>query len=319
MKLSVIIPCYNEENNIDLFYQDTVRAFGNLIEDTELIFVNDGSSDRTMEKLRNLYKTSPYRIKILNFSRNFGKEAGIIAGLEAAKGDYISIVDADMQQRPKYIVEMLNILETQPDYDCVAAYPDKRAEGKVISAIKNSFYKLMNAMCDVEIRQSTSDFRTFKRRMADAIISLPESCRFSKGIFSWVGFETCYIPYEVEERAFGTTKWSFLGLFRYALDGIAAFSTKPLIIASILGTLICIIAFISAVVVIIKTMLFGDPVAGYPTLICVLLFGTGIQLLCMGILGQYLSKTYIETKHRPLYVMKEVLSKEEEQKDEMGE
>ncbi|MDO5132707.1 MAG: glycosyltransferase family 2 protein [Eubacteriales bacterium] len=305
MLLSVIVPCYNEEGNIDLFYEEAVRALGDLMPRTELIFVNDGSRDGTLEKLRALCGRAEYRVRVVSFSRNFGKEAALLAGLRASTGEFTSIIDADLQQRPSYILDMLKILEEHPEVDAVAAYQEERKEGAVISVFKKMFYKVIDSMTDVKIMQAASDFRLLRRPVVDAILSLPEKCRFSKGIFAWVGFETYYMPYEVEERASGTSKWNFWKLLMYAFDGIIAFSNKPLVISSVLGFFIFALSIIYLVFILAKTILWGDPVAGFPTLACLILMLSGIQLLGIGIIGQYLAKNYTETKGRPVYVVKE--------------
>ena len=310
MLLSVIVPCYNEEENVQLFYDTAVRDLASVIEDTELIFVNDGSKDKTLKNLKEIHKTSPYDVRVVSFSRNFGKEAALMAGLEHSRGDYVVIIDADLQQRPSYIMDMLHILQDNPDYDAVAAYQEKRKESRLLTFFKDCFYGLINKLTDVELKKSASDFRLLKRPVVDAILALPERCRFSKGIFSFVGFETYYMPYTVEERAHGTTKWSFWKLFAYAIDGIVAFSTKPLIASSIIGFVLFCLSILLMLVIVIKTLIWGDPVAGFPTLASLLLLTAGVQLLCIGILGQYLAKNYTETKQRPMYIVKELLEKE---------
>lgn len=306
MMLSVIIPCYNEEENIVPFYNTIISVLNDILHETEFIFINDGSKDSTLIHLQKICEGSPYSIKIINFSRNFGKEAALLAGLENAEGDFVSIIDADLQQNPQYILEMLDILKSHSDYDCVAAYQDMRKEGKILTFFKDCFYKIINKMTEVEIVRSASDFRLLKRNVVDAIISLPEKCRFSKGIFSWVGFNTYYMPYTVEERAHGTSKWSFWKLFAYAIDGIVAFSTTPLVMASVLGIVLFALSIIFMFIIVIKTLIWGDPVAGFPTLASLLLLTSGIQLLCMGVLGQYLAKNYTESKERPMYIVKNI-------------
>lgn len=308
MMLSMIVPCYNEENNVVPFYHTTMEALKDI--DLEIIFVNDGSQDQTFNQLENLFHKDSEHIRVVNFSRNFGKEAALLAGFKEAKGDFVSVIDADLQQNPKYIKDMLTILKNNPQYDCVAAYQDVRKEGKILTWFKDCFYKLINHMTEIEFVRSASDFRTMKKNMVDAILSLPERCRFSKGIFSWVGFRTYYMPYTVEERVSGQSKWSFWKLFGYAIDGIVAFSTTPLIIASIIGIILCLLSFIFMIIIIVKTICFGDPVAGFPTLATMILLFSGIQLLFIGILGQYLAKTYTESKHRPVYIIKNILEKE---------
>lgn len=310
MLLSVVVPCYNEEENVGLFYDTVVQVFGPLMKNTELVFVNDGSSDTTYERLKKIYETSPYRIKVIGFSRNFGKEAALLAGLRNADGDLVSIIDADLQQRPEYVLEMMEILKEHPEYDAVAAYQEERKEGKILTFFKNCFYRIIDGMTDINMVRSASDFRLLRRKVVDAICELPEKCRFSKGIFAWVGFNTYYMPYQVEERAHGTTKWSFWKLFAYAIDGIVAFSTTPLVVASLLGILFCGIAVILMLVIVIKILIWGDPVAGFPTLASLLLLTSGVQLLCTGIIGQYMAKNYTETKNRPVYVVKDLLDTE---------
>ena len=307
MLLSVIVPCFNEEGNIDLFYEETVKALGNLMPETELIFVNDGSRDATLAKLRALCARARYRVRVVSFSRNFGKEAALLAGLRSSTGEFTSIIDADLQQRPSYIVEMMDFLKEHPEYDAVAAYQEERKEGFILSLFKKMFYNVIDSMTDVKIMQAASDFRVLRRPVVDAILSLPEKCRFSKGIFAWVGFETYYMPYKVEERASGTSKWNFWKLLTYAFDGIIAFSNKPLILSSVVGFFIFALSILYLIVIVVKTILWGDPVAGFPTLACLILMLSGIQLLGIGILGQYLAKNYTESKERPVYIVKEEL------------
>ena len=307
MLLSVIVPCFNEEGNIDLFYEETVKALGDLMPETELIFVNDGSRDATLAKLRALCARARYRVRVVSFSRNFGKEAALLAGLRSSTGEFTSIIDADLQQRPSYIVEMMDFLKEHPEYDAVAAYQEERKEGFILSLFKKMFYNVIDSMTDVKIMQAASDFRVLRRPVVDAILSLPEKCRFSKGIFAWVGFETYYMPYKVEERASGTSKWNFWKLLTYAFDGIIAFSNKPLILSSVVGFFIFALSILYLIVIVVKTILWGDPVAGFPTLACLILMLSGIQLLGIGILGQYLAKNYTESNERPVYIVKEEL------------
>ena len=307
MLLSVIVPCFNEEGNIDLFYEETVKALGDLMPETELSFVNDGSRDATLAKLRALCARARYRVRVVSFSRNFGKEAALLAGLRSSTGEFTSIIDADLQQRPSYIVEMMDFLKEHPEYDAVAAYQEERKEGFILSLFKKMFYNVIDSMTDVKIMQAASDFRVLRRPVVDAILSLPEKCRFSKGIFAWVGFETYYMPYKVEERASGTSKWNFWKLLTYAFDGIIAFSNKPLILSSVVGFFIFALSILYLIVIVVKTILWGDPVAGFPTLACLILMLSGIELLGIGILGQYLAKNYTESKERPVYIVKEEL------------
>lgn len=305
MKLSLVIPCYNEQENVKLFYQETIKVLEKYVNNMEWIFINDGSKDNTIEVLKNIYKDSPYDIKVINFSRNFGKEAALLAGLKESQGDYVSIIDADMQQNPKYVKEMVEFLDMNPEYDSVAMVQEERKESRVLVFFKDCFYKLINKLTEVELKASASDFRTLRRNVVESIIGLPERCRFSKGIFAWVGYNTYFAPYEVEERANGVSTWSFWKLFGYAIDGITAFSTTPLVISSILGVIICLLAFCMIAFVVIKTLIWGDPVAGFPTLASLILFAMGIQLIFVGVLGQYLAKVYTEVKDRPAYIIKE--------------
>lgn len=310
MKLiSVVVPCYNEEEVLPLFYTEIVKVMGSIMEahpdtDYELLFINDGSKDGTLKEFRSMAEKDK-RVRYISFSRNFGKEAGMFAGLQNAKGDYVVVMDADLQHPPAFIPQMYEYV-LSGEYDCATTRRVSReGESKIRSWFSRLFYKLMNKISQTEIVDGAQDFRFMTRQMVDAILSMKEYNRFSKGIFSWVGFRTKYMPYENVERAAGTTAWSFKSLFKYSLEGIFAFSTAPLSISSLLGILSCIIAFIMILVVVIKWLVCGDPVQGYTTTICVLLMMGGLQLFCMGILGQYLSKTYLETKNRPVYLIHE--------------
>jgi len=305
MQLSIVVPCYDEEKNVRPFFDLACKCLEGILDCVEFVFIDDGSRDGTASELKKIGEEGRAHVRMLSFSRNFGKEAGLLAGLRAATGDYVAVIDADLQQHPKYVVEMLEILSKHPEYDCVAAYQKERREGKVLGFFKGAFYKLINRITDVEFYRSASDFRLLTRRMVDAIVSLPERCRFSKGIFSWVGFKTYFMPYEVENRKQGKSKWNFWSLTSYALDGITSFSDKPLVISSVLGLILFFISIVMMLVVVVKTLLFGDPVAGFPTLCSLLLLLSGIQLLCIGIVGQYLAKMYAEIKNRPLYIIKE--------------
>lgn len=318
MKLSLIIPCYNEESNVEVFYEETEKAFANADFDYEYIFVNDGSKDKTLEKLHNLYENKKEsNITIVSFSRNFGKESAIYAGLKNSVGDFLTIIDADLQQRPEVVVEMMDILSSEPEYDCVAAYQAERKEGSVMTGFKSGFYKIINKLSEVELHADASDFRTFTRGMAEAILEMSEYHRFSKGIFSWVGFNTKYIPYEVQKRHSGETKWSFSKLMKYAIEGITAFSTKPLKLATYVGLLSSVASIIYLIVVIIQRLFFNVAVSGYATIVALILLLGGIQLFCMGIMGTYIAKTYIESKRRPIYIAKEILSyKDKNNKEE---
>ncbi len=271
----------------------------------ELIFVDDGSKDRTLEICKEL-KLLDERVHYLSFSRNFGKEAALYAGLKAATGDYIAVMDADLQDPPELLKDMLSILQNEEQIDCVATRrTTRRGEPPIRSFFAKSFYKLINKISKAEIMDGARDFRMMTRQVVDAVLSMGEYNRFSKGIFGWIGFRTKWLDYVNVERVAGETKWSFWKLFLYAIDGIIAFSTMPLVIASLSGILFCITAILMAVYFAVKTVLYGDPVAGFPTLICLILLIGGIQLFCIGILGQYLSKTYLEAKKRPIYIVKE--------------
>ncbi len=310
MKLSLVVPCYNEQDNVELFYEETVKAFKSLDYDYEFVFVNDGSRDKTLEKLKKLYnEKTESNITVVSFSRNFGKESAIYAGIENSAGDYISLIDADLQQRPEVVLEMMDILENEYEYDCVAAYQAKRKEGSVMTGFKSGFYKIINKLSEIELHADASDFRTFTRGVADAILKMGEYHRFSKGIFSWIGFNTKFIPYEVQERNAGETKWSFRKLVKYALEGISAFSTKPLKLATYVGITASFAAIVYLVVVIIQRLFFNVAVSGYATIVALILLLGGIQLFCIGIIGSYLAKTYIQSKNRPIYIAKEILKK----------
>ena len=305
-KLSLIVPCYNEEQNVEAFYARCQEVFPS--DQYEVVFVNDGSKDGTYKKLQKLHEEHD-NILVVNFSRNFGKESAIYAGLHYASGSYISIIDADLQQDPEIVRNMVNILEEKPDIDVVAAYQAQRHEGKLMSWCKDRFYKFINRLSEVDLRENASDFRTFRASVQKALLDMPEYFRFSKGLFSWVGFETEYIPYEAAERFAGTTKWSFTKLLKYAMEGIISFSTLPLQLATFFGAIVSAIAIIYGIVIIAQTLITGIDVPGYATTIVVVLFLGGVQLLVMGILGEYLAKTYIQGKHRPVYIAKNVLEK----------
>ena len=305
-KLSLIVPCYNEEQNVEAFYARCQEVFPT--DQYEVVFVNDGSKDGTYKKLQKLHEEHD-NILVVNFSRNFGKESAIYAGLHYASGSYISIIDADLQQDPEIVRNMVNILEEKPDIDVVAAYQAQRHEGKLMSWCKDRFYKFINRLSEVDLRENASDFRTFRASVQKALLDVPEYFRFSKGLFSWVGFETEYIPYEAAERFAGTTKWSFTKLLKYAMEGIISFSTLPLQLATFFGAIVSAIAIIYGIVIIAQTLITGIDVPGYATTIVVVLFLGGVQLLVMGILGEYLAKTYIQGKHRPVYIAKNVLEK----------
>ncbi|MBQ4347783.1 MAG: glycosyltransferase family 2 protein [Firmicutes bacterium] len=306
-KVSVIVPCHNEEEVLPLFYAAITEKAAEFISDEfEFIFVDDGSKDKTLSILRE-YSAADERVRYISFSRNFGKEAGMFAGLEAAKGDYIVLMDADLQHPPEYIGQMLENLKSG-EYDCVGMYRVERHEG-LRGFLSKKFFALIRHTSKIDLVDGATDFQMMTSQVRDAVLSLSEYNRFTKGILSWVGFRRLWLPYEDANRAAGETKWSFMGLFRYSLDGITGFSAAPLNVASVIGFIFCLAAFIFIVVIVVKTLIWGDPVAGFPTLACLILLVGGIQLLCMGILGQYMSKTYLETKRRPLFIIKETEKK----------
>lgn len=303
-KISIVVPCYNEEESLPLFLKEADKITKKMKLDFEFILVNDGSKDDTLKVMKELAKEDN-RIKYLSFSRNFGKEAGLFAGLENATGDYVAVMDADLQDPPSLLIEMYDILKNK-DYDCVASRRvDRKGEPPIRSWFARQFYKLINKMSKTEIVDGARDFRLMKRDMVDAIISMKEYNRFSKGIFGWVGFNTKWIEYENVERVAGETKWSFWKLFVYAIDGVVAFTTTPLIISALIGLLFCLIAFIMIIFIIIKTLVAGDPTSGWPSLVCIIFLVSGVQLFSLGIIGQYLAKTYLEVKNRPIYIVKE--------------
>lgn len=302
MKLSIIVPCFNEEKSLPYFFKETDFYSLKTNLEIEYICINDGSSDKTLDVLID-YKNK-LNVIILDFSRNFGKESAILAGLNHSNGDFVVIMDADLQDPPSLLPEMVSTLLNE-DYDSIATYRvDRKGEPKIRSFFARSFYRLINRISDVDIVDGARDYRMMNRTMVDAILSLNEYHRFSKGIFAWVGFKTKYLAFENVERVAGETKWSFWKLFKYAIEGIVAFTTLPLRISIIFGILVSIFAFLYMIYVFIKALLFGDPVAGYPSMMVIILFLGGIQLLSIGVLGEYLSKTYMETKHRPNYIVK---------------
>ena len=306
--LSCIIPCYNEEAALPYFLQEIRKVADNMSTtfqlDFEILFINDGSRDKTLQILRQAAQEDK-RIRYISFARNFGKEAAMYAGFQNCTGDYAAVMDADMQDPPALLPEMYQALQTG-EYDSVATRRvTRKGEPPIRSFFARCFYKLINRISDADIVDGARDFRLMTRQMVDAILSMTEYNRFSKGIFGWVGFRTKWLPYENVERVAGETKWSFWKLFLYSLEGITAFSTAPLAIASIAGILLCIVALLFVCVVLVKTLAFGDAVGGWPSMMCVILFLGGVQLFCMGILGQYLAKTYLETKKRPIYIVQE--------------
>lgn len=310
MKLSLVVPCYNEEENILLFQDSIIKAFSDCTYDYEIIFVDDGSKDATLVQMRKVFNNQRCPVKVISLSRNFGKEAAIFAGMEYASGEYISLIDADLQQRPEIVRDMVKILDEKPEYDVVAAYQDRRGEGKILSFFKKSFYKLINRLSNISLKSDASDFRTFRRSVAQSMLSLGEYHRFSKGIFAWVGYNTCFIPYTACKRAAGTTKWSFRKLMNYAIDGIIGYSTTPLRIATILGMFTALAAAVYLVIVILQKIITGIDVPGYATIIVLILFLGGMQLFCLGIIGEYVGRIFEQSKNRPIYIAKEVLDYE---------
>lgn len=304
-KISIVVPCYNEEEALPLFYEEIIKIGKNLDEyEFEYIFVNDGSSDKTDVIMKELAKEDK-RVKYILFSKNFGKEAAMYAGLEHASGDYITIMDADLQDPPSLLPSMIKAIEEE-GYDCVATKSTSRNGYSFLrKTFTNWFYKIIAKISKTEMVAGARDYRLMTRQMVEAIISMKEYNRYSKGLFSFVGFKTKWIDFENKERVAGTTKWNFWKLFSYALDGIVGFSTAPLIISSIIGVLFCLISFIMIIFIIVKTLIFGDVTSGWPSLVCIIFFVSGIQLFCLGIMGQYLSKMYLEVKNRPIYIVKE--------------
>ena len=304
-KISVVIPCYNEEKAIPIFYKEMNKVMVKMKKlDFELIFVDDGSSDSTLEVCKNIAKEDK-RVKFLSFSRNFGKEAGIYAGLNKSTGDYVTLMDVDLQDPPELLPKMYNLIKEE-GYDSVGTRRvTRKGEPPIRSFFARCFYKLINKMSKTEMVDGARDYRLMTRQMVNSILEMKEYNRYSKGLFSFVGYKTKWIEYENRERVAGETKWSFWKLVIYALDGIIAFSTTPLWIAAIIGLLFCLVSFIAILIIVIKTLVFGDPVGGWPSMVCIIFFVSGLQLFSVGIIGAYLSKTYLETKHRPIYIIKE--------------
>ncbi len=306
--LSVIVPCYNEEENIALFYEELIRNTGFLAEhhmELEVVYVDDGSRDGTVSEVKKL-REKDERVHLVSFSRNFGKEAAMFAGLENCDGEYVVIMDADLQDPPSLLPEMFSYM--REGYDSVATRRvTRKGEPPIRSFFARMFYRLMRRISKTEIVDGARDYRLMTRQMVDAILSMREYNRFTKGIFGWVGFRTKWMEYENVERARGETKWNFWKLFLYSLDGIAAFSTVPLMFASVVGVFFCVVAFLMILFIIVRKLIFGDPVSGWPSLVCIILMTSGVQFFCTGILGQYLAKTYMEVKNRPIYLVREKL------------
>lgn len=304
-KISIIVPCYNEEESLPIFYEEINKVSRKLKNvEFEFLFINDGSKDKTIDILRKLSKTDN-RVRYISFSKNFGKEAGMYAGLENATGNFVAVMDADMQDPPEMIVEMYKSMKEE-NYDCIAlCSPSHEGYSKIRKFFTNCWYKLIAKISATPQVPGARDFRLMNRRMVDAIVNMAEYNRYSKGIFSFVGFDTKWIEYTAPDRVAGESKWSFWKLFKYALEGILAFSTTPLVLSALIGIIFCLIAFIAIIVIIVKTIIYGDPVGGWPSLACIIIFVSGVQLFFLGIIGMYLSKTYLEVKKRPIYIIKE--------------
>lgn len=310
-RVSAIVPCYNEEENVIPFYESISKVFKELSEyELEIVYVNDGSSDNTLENLRKIVNVAECGIKVVSFSRNFGKESAMYAGFKNCTGDMAVVIDADLQQDPVLIKDMLNILKNDPDCDSVAYFQKNRSESALLKFFKKGFYSLINRMSEVEFVNGASDFRIFRRNMIESILMLSEKNRFSKGIFSWVGFNTKYLPYEAKERTHGKSKWNFFKLLKYAISGIVSFSTAPLKIATYLGTFFSFASVVYLIIIVLQYILNDIAIPGYATIVCLILLLGGIQLFCIGIIGEYLEKTYIETKSRPVYIVKNIYTNE---------
>ena len=304
-RVTVIVPCFNEQEAIPIYYKEMCKIMLQMQDvDMELLFVDDGSTDRTLSVMKTLH-TLDERCQYLSFSRNFGKEAAIYAGLKNATGDYVAIMDVDLQDPPELLPQMYQILEEE-EYDNVATKRSTRTgEPRIRSFLSEAFYKCINRISKTEIVNGARDYRLMKRKMVDAVLEMSEYNRFSKGIFEWVGFRTKWLEFENVERSAGETKWSLRKLFKYSLEGIMGFSVAPLSLASVIGLLFCVFSFLMILVIVVRTVVWGDPVNGWPSLVCIIFMVGGVQLLCTGIVGQYLAKTYLETKHRPIYIMKD--------------
>ena len=304
-KITVIVPCFNEQDALPIYYKEMCRVMHKMPEvEIEMLFVDDGSTDRTLSVMKDLNSLDE-KCKYLSFSRNFGKEAAIYAGLKNATGDYVAIMDVDLQDPPELLPQMYQILE-EGEYDNVATKRSTRKGEPVIrSFLSETFYKCINKISKTEIVSGARDYRLMNRRTVDAVLEMSEYNRFSKGIFEWVGFRTEWLEFENVERSAGETKWSIRKLFTYSLEGIMGFSVAPLSFASVIGLLFCVLSFLMVIVIVVRTLVWGDPVAGWPSLVCIVFMVGGVQLLCTGIVGQYLAKTYLETKHRPIYILKD--------------
>lgn len=315
-KLSIIVPCYNEEEALPIFYTEMNKVIEQNLKhlQIEYIFINDGSKDKTLNTIREMSQKDE-RVRYISFSRNFGKEAAMYAGLKECTGDFVTVIDVDLQDPPILLKEMYDILK-QGEYDVVGTRRvTRKGEPPIRSFFAKIFYKLINSMSKVEMVDGARDYRLMTRQVVDVLIEMKEYNRYSKGLYSFVGFNTKWLEYENTERVAGETKWSFWGLFKYAIEAITSFSTVPLAISSFVGILFCLVAFILILVIIIKTMVFGDVTTGWPSMICVIFFVSGVQLFSLGIIGQYLSRTYLEVKNRPIYIIKETEKNRKERKD----
>lgn len=304
-KVSIVVPMYNEQESLEILYQELNRVTDTIKDyEFEYLFVNDGSKDNTLQEIQRL-ATADDRVRYVSFSRNFGKEAALYAGLSNVDGDYIATMDADLQDPPSLLPQMLAMIESQDCDNVATRRVNRKGEPPIRSFFARCFYKLMRRLSNIDIADGARDYRLMSRAMVDSILSVSEYNRFSKGIFAWVGYETRWLEFENVERSAGETKWSFWKLVRYSIDGIINFSNTPLQISSYLGMILTIVSFIAIIVEVIRALVFGDPVAGWPSLVCIITFIGGIELFCMGIMGQYIAKTYMEVKHRPHYIVKE--------------
>lgn len=304
-KITVIVPCYNEQEALHYYYEEMSRVMNEMKEvGFELLFINDGSKDKTLEVIKEL-ASKDERVKYISFSRNFGKESAMYAGFENSTGDYVCLMDADLQDPPRLLPEMFKAIKEE-GYDSVATRRvTRKGEPPIRSFFARMFYKIMNKISDTELMDGARDYRLMTRQFVNSLLEMKEYNRFSKGLFGWVGYQTKWIEFENVERVAGETKWSFWKLFRYAIEGITAFSTTPLIFASVLGIIFCVISFLAIIFIIVRTLIYGDPTSGWPSLVCIIVFVSGIQLFSVGVIGQYLSKTYLEVKKRPIYIIKE--------------
>ena len=316
MKLSLIVPCYNEAENVQAFQDAVIGAFSGCGYDYEIIFINDGSRDATLHYLKKIFRAQKCPVKVISFSRNFGKEAGLYAGLEHASGEYISLIDADLQQRPEIVRDMVRMLDESPETDVIAAYQDRRGEGKVLSFFKKCFYAIINKLSKVTLQPDASDFRTFRRSVRDSMLEMAEYHRFSKGIFAWVGYDTQFIPYTACERHAGSSKWNFWKLLNYAIEGIIGYSTAPLRFSACVGAFTAVAAVIYLITVILQKLIWGIDVPGYASIIVLILFFGSMQLFGQGIIGEYVGRTFEQTKNRPIYIAKEILTYDTEDSHE---